>query len=312
MTVCTPCNTSPATKLENGRYKVTIAANNSVPYDHAPEVRLGALQFETYRKSPVVLWNHRDLIGKTHSICRNDQGGIEAEFEFANTTKAAEIEDLWTNGFVRGASIRWYQPKDGKPFLEEWSLVSIPADKEATRSPNSTNCECTMNDDERTNEQLPKTLDTDATDAIVESVLADQKLMQRITDAEARAAAAEARAAKVELRAEIADASTQYRELLNSQHDFESMKDLLLSACGDTVENAESRSVDYLRAAADGLMAARAKAKGPTVDTTETPITGFSVSNYTANSPLWYSVRRFADARKLKNYYFERRNSLAK
>lgn len=131
------------------RRSVTIAANNRAR--SAPELELGGLQFENYRRNPVVMWAHDAVgrspsgglpIGRTLSISRAADGGIVAEFEFLDDDPFAQrIRNAWDKGFLQAASISWL-PLESRPSangglrdirseLLEWSIVSVPADPDA-------------------------------------------------------------------------------------------------------------------------------------------------------------------------------------
>lgn len=133
------------------RRSVTIAANNRARA--TPDLDLGGLQFDNYRRNPVVMWAHDAVgrspsgglpIGRTLSINRAPDGGIVAEFEFLdNDPFAQRIRNAWDKGFLQAASISWL-PLESRPAangglrdirseLLEWSIVSIPADPDALR-----------------------------------------------------------------------------------------------------------------------------------------------------------------------------------
>lgn len=133
------------------RRSVTIAANNRAR--SAPELELGGLQFDNYRRNPVVMWAHDAVgrspsgglpIGRTLNISRAADGGIVAEFEFLDDDPFAQrIRNAWDKGFLQAASISWL-PLESRPSaggglrdirseLLEWSIVSVPADPDALR-----------------------------------------------------------------------------------------------------------------------------------------------------------------------------------
>ena len=133
------------------RRSVTIAANNRARA--TPELELGGLQFDNYRRNPVVMWAHDAVgrspsgglpIGRTLSIGRATDGGIIAEFEFLDDDPFAQrIRNAWDKGFLQAASISWL-PLESRPAangglrdirseLLEWSIVSVPADPDALR-----------------------------------------------------------------------------------------------------------------------------------------------------------------------------------
>ena len=133
------------------RRSVVIAANDRART--APEIDLAGLQFDNYRRNPVVMWAHDSTgrspsgglpIGRTLSISRTDDGGIVAEFEFLDDDPFAQrIRNAWDRGFLQAASISWLpvetRPADGggirdiRAELLEWSIVSVPADPDALR-----------------------------------------------------------------------------------------------------------------------------------------------------------------------------------
>ena len=133
------------------RRSVTIAANNRARA--TPELDLSGLQFDNYRRNPVVMWAHDAVgrspsgglpIGRTLSIARAPDGGIVAEFEFLDDDPFAQrIRNAWDKGFLQAASISWL-PLESHPSangglrdirseLLEWSIVSVPADPDALR-----------------------------------------------------------------------------------------------------------------------------------------------------------------------------------
>ena len=118
------------------------------------EVNLRGINFKNYRKNPVVLWSHDSYggipIAKTLKIGHDDQGRIEADFEFNSEDEfAARVENAWNGGFIRAASIRFMPTKVVEMMDEqgrvdrlrieesdllEWSLVPIPADPDAVKA----------------------------------------------------------------------------------------------------------------------------------------------------------------------------------
>ena len=133
------------------RRSVVIAANDRART--APEIDLAGLQFDNYRRNPVVMWAHDSTgrspsgglpIGRTLSISRTADGGIVAEFEFLDDDPFAQrIRNAWDRGFLQAASISWLpvetRPAQGggirdiRAELLEWSIVSVPADPDALR-----------------------------------------------------------------------------------------------------------------------------------------------------------------------------------
>ena len=132
----------------NGRYTMTIAANDDVG-DGRP-INLRTMNFERYRKNPVVLFAHDRYdnvpVGRTISINRDSAGLITVEFEFLSGDSFAQrVKNAWDKGFLRAASIsaRPLMEKDDtgmasreevKWEMTEWSIVPIPADPDAVRS----------------------------------------------------------------------------------------------------------------------------------------------------------------------------------
>ena len=142
-----------ARQAEDGSpHRMVIAANERSR--NGDEVNLRGINFANYRKNPVVLWSHDSWggipIAKTLKIGHDDQGRIEADFEFnAADEFAARVENAWNGGFIRSASIRYLPTKvvevrneEGKverlrveeSELLEWSLVPVPADPDSVRA----------------------------------------------------------------------------------------------------------------------------------------------------------------------------------
>ena len=131
---------------------MVIAANERSR--NGDEVNLRGINFANYRKNPVVLWSHDSWggipIAKTLKIGHDDQGRIEADFEFNSGDEfAARVENAWNDGFIRSASIRYLPTKvvevrneEGRverlrveeSELLEWSLVPVPADPDSVRA----------------------------------------------------------------------------------------------------------------------------------------------------------------------------------
>ena len=142
-----------ARQAEDGSaHRMVIAANELSR--NGDDLNLRGISFKNYRKNPVVLWAHDSYqgipIAKTVKIGHDDQGRIEADFEFNSDDEfAARVENAWNGGFIRGASIR-YMPtkvvevrgKNGEverfrieeSELLEWSLVAVPADPDSVRA----------------------------------------------------------------------------------------------------------------------------------------------------------------------------------
>ena len=142
-----------ARQTEDGSpHRMVIAANELSR--NGDELNLRGVSFKNYRKNPVVLWAHDAYegipIAKTLKIGHDEQGRIEADFQFNSGDEfAARVENAWNNGFIRSASIRYLPTKvvevrneEGKverlrieeSELLEWSLVPIPADPDAVKA----------------------------------------------------------------------------------------------------------------------------------------------------------------------------------
>ena len=116
-------------------YEIVIAANNEVSPWHRP-VDLASLDLDEYMKSPVVLWHHKETapVGKTLNLRREGSQRIIAEFVFAKDDELArEVKNLWDQGVVNAASITVEEWPRGRHYLQEWSLVTVPADRDAIR-----------------------------------------------------------------------------------------------------------------------------------------------------------------------------------
>ena len=142
-----------ARQTEDGSpHRMVIAANELSR--NGDELNLRGVSFKNYRKNPVVLWSHDSWggipIAKTLKIGHDEQGRIEADFQFNSGDEfAARVENAWNNGFIRSASIRYLPTKvvevrneEGKverlrieeSELLEWSLVPVPADPDSVRA----------------------------------------------------------------------------------------------------------------------------------------------------------------------------------
>ena len=131
-TTLTPAESS------GGQYRAVIAVNDDVG-DGYP-INLRDMDLETYLKNPVVLLAHDRWsglpIGRTTSLNWTNRG-LEAEFEFLpDDEMAARVRNAWDRGYLRAASIGARPKKDnaGQHELLEWSIVPVPADKDAVRS----------------------------------------------------------------------------------------------------------------------------------------------------------------------------------
>ena len=142
-----------ARQTEDGSaHRMVIAANELSR--NGDELNLRGISFKNYRKNPVVLWAHDSYqgipIAKTVKIGHDDQGRIEADFEFNSDGEfAARVQNAWNEGFIRAASIRYMPTKvvevrneagEVERFrieeseLLEWSLVAVPADPDSVRA----------------------------------------------------------------------------------------------------------------------------------------------------------------------------------
>ena len=142
-----------ARQAEDGSaHRMVIAANELSR--NGDEVNLRGINFTNYRKNPVVLWSHDSWggipIAKTVKIGHDDQGRIEADFQFNSEDEfAARVENAWNGGFIRAASIRFMPTKVVEMLDEhgrvervrieesellEWSLVPVPADPDSVRA----------------------------------------------------------------------------------------------------------------------------------------------------------------------------------
>ena len=142
-----------ARQAEDGSAHRMVIAANEVSRN-GDDLNLRGVSFKSYRKNPVVLWAHNTYSGipiaKTLKIGHDDQGRIEAEFQFNSDDEfAARVENAWNGGFIRAASIRYIPTKVvevrneagelerfriDKSELLEWSLVSVPADPDSVRA----------------------------------------------------------------------------------------------------------------------------------------------------------------------------------
>ena len=142
-----------ARQAEDGSAHRMVIAANEVSRN-GDELNLRGISFKNYRKNPVVFWAHDSYrgmpIAKTVKIGHDDQGRIEADFEFNSDDEfAARVENAWNGGFIRGASIRYMPTKVvevrneagevervriEESDLLEWSLVPIPADPDSVRA----------------------------------------------------------------------------------------------------------------------------------------------------------------------------------
>ena len=142
-----------ARQAEDGSAHRMVIAANEVSRN-GDELNLRGVSFKNYRKNPVVLWSHDSWggipIAKTLKIGHDDQGRIEADFQFnSGDDFAARVENAWNGGFIRAPSIRFMPTKVVEMLDEqgrvdrlrieesellEWSLVPIPADPDAVKA----------------------------------------------------------------------------------------------------------------------------------------------------------------------------------
>ncbi len=142
-----------ARQAEDGSAHRMVIAANEVSRN-GDDLNLRGISFKNYRKNPVVLWAHDSYqgipIAKTVKIGHDEQGRIEADFQFNSDDEfAARVENAWNGGFIRSASIRYLPTKvvevrneEGKverlrieeSELLEWSLVPVPADPDSVRA----------------------------------------------------------------------------------------------------------------------------------------------------------------------------------
>lgn len=110
---------------------------------------------EPYLKNPVVLYGHNyraQPVARTLSLTIEPGAGIVAQFEFppfGTSAQADEVHGLWRAGFLNAASIgfmpltwvnletdhdTWFPPRKFTEWeLFEWSIVTVPANREALR-----------------------------------------------------------------------------------------------------------------------------------------------------------------------------------
>ena len=129
-------NLSPD-KPTNGLYNAVIAVNDDIG-DGRP-VDLKRMSLEAYKANPIVLYGHdrwspNAVIGRTVALQWTPRG-LEASFEFDKTSVAEEIKGSWERGFLRAVSIgaRPMADNPNRHELVEWSIVPVPADRDAIR-----------------------------------------------------------------------------------------------------------------------------------------------------------------------------------
>ena len=121
-------------------------------------IDLGGIDTTNYKKNPIVLYNHDDgdpfilglggnnsgiPVARAVNIGMDMAGRVVSRFQFLpGDAFASRIENAWSQGFLRGASIRILpleieEMNEGedikitKSDLLEWSIVTIPADADA-------------------------------------------------------------------------------------------------------------------------------------------------------------------------------------
>ena len=209
----------PATPV-NGNYTAVIAVNDDV--GDGFQINLRNLELDSYRKNPVVLWAHdrwdRSPIGRTLEL-RWTNRGLEAEFEFDKSPFAREIEASWRRGFVRGASIGCMKQEGSDNYeLLEWSIVPVPADRDAVRALTSFNALAQRHqpglifspvrlqeesvDEEKLRELIAEQgVDTDALVESLRSVI-DESVKSAVAESEAKRQASEEEAARMKKKME--------------------------------------------------------------------------------------------------------------
>ena len=129
----------------NGAYSALIAVNDDVG-DGQP-IDLRSMDMDAYMKNPVVLLAHDRWsgipVGQTKELAWTNRG-LEAKFTFLQGDPVARrVENAWKRGYLRAASIgaRPREKNSNVHELIEWSIVPVPADKDAVRT-----CRAIMND----------------------------------------------------------------------------------------------------------------------------------------------------------------------
>lgn len=95
---------------------------------------LQKLDLSLYLRNPVILYQHWDdkVIARTHRLYRFPKGELVAEFQFLQgDTFSKEVENAWSKGFIRGASLGCEISDEAHPRLWEWSIVTFPFDEGA-------------------------------------------------------------------------------------------------------------------------------------------------------------------------------------
>ena len=294
---------TPADADARGRYRAVIAANDEIP--SGPPIDLRNLDLEPYRRNPVVLYAHNRWadglpVGRTTQLEWTARG-LEAEFEFLPGDQfASRVRNAWKRGYLRAASISVRPVDAGRQEMVEWSILAVPADKDAVRSIETDLIERALNrptgdemDEAKVNEIVKtavaaaigsaqrgdnKTLDMDALTAKLSGVVKGEiasALKERDTAREAEAEAERKRAEAEKKgktdRAQIeADAEARATTLADCRaaglmpKDFDpkdkSRKDILVAAAGDEIDEASERSEDYLDAKIEDIIKRRSDA----------------------------------------------------
>lgn len=263
-----------------GGYSIRVAKSD-------PTYDIANMDVRRYRSNPVLLWNHDHSsipIGRVTTIDKNEDGSWDADFEFnSDDPFGMRVKNAYDKGFINGASVSFRPHTDGRPIeLYEVSLVNVPADAEALRKSahamitdilgNTTTEEAPMTDTDikslvtKTIEEHTQQATYDKAqmgNAIAEAVevAIDAKLkaleeQAKLAKAEADKAEAEKDAAEVALqeRAERrADLLTKSAGMLPT--DFvtkgKTDREIIIAALGDRLEDASSKSDDYLSARFD-------------------------------------------------------------
>lgn len=284
-------------------YTAVIAVNDSVG-GGGRSVDLSGMDITTYMRNPVVLWSHErnePPIGRTTDLRRNKAGRIEADFEFApNDQRSQALRNLWDRGFLRGASIGWRYTEEGRPELIEWSLVSVPADRDAVRAAVG------LLDDDRSN-----SMDNDELKQLIAAAISEQaekfgaeisaihKSIAALTpvpedpaesgEPVVRAAPKAPEPSDVTIRYEAAKRIALLQRampLMPDNMDTIRMTDreILLTAIGDELPNADQQSTDYLHATLDSIINRRQSAASQ--QTTPSPIMKPYSGNYSSGTAI--------------------------
>jgi len=145
---------SPRRKADHkGAIVLSYTASTSAEDRYGDIIKQGGWQLDSFRKNPVVLWQHRAdqlPIGKGIVSIHNDKLLIDIEFD--TDERSAEIARKAKNGFLNAVSVG-FNPSKGTPRKEldpsspfygdkgmyfeatellEVSLVTIPANGQAT------------------------------------------------------------------------------------------------------------------------------------------------------------------------------------